>query len=280
MRERLESLKDVRHVGPQLDLDADAGRVRPFRSAQRVVTQHLACAGLEEQRRQAREIAEQWRRIGRQHVFRREVVVAQADHCRRGEHRIALFVGHHARAAQCEIDERREHYGARRHRLAGCLDPVQEGEGEIAAGRVAGDDDVLGRNSLGHQPAPGRPDIVHALRETLFRRQPVVHHQRARPDPAAPARHHGMMQARELEHPGAAVDVEDDLVVARSGQGDPLGRRAVAIDGVHAHVRVDPGQLEIQRALFVAQELDFGVVAEVALDADAQDLVEPPAPEP
>ena len=112
-------------------------------------------------------------------VRRRNVEASQHEQVREPDQRVAAVVGGHARAAHRAVDGRREQHRARGQRLAGgARRAVQRDEGEIAAGRIAGQHDVRGIDALREQPAIGGVAVVRRRGKRVLGREPVIGDQR------------------------------------------------------------------------------------------------------
>jgi len=75
---------------------------------------------------------------------------------------------------QGEVGPRREQHQRARQRQRQFPQAQRRGNGQAAAGRIAGNDEVAGRDSLGEQAATGGHRIVQRCRERMLGRETVV----------------------------------------------------------------------------------------------------------
>ena len=117
---------------------------------------------------------------------------------------------------------------------------VERDEGEVAAGRIAGQHDVLRVDSLGEQSAVGGVAIVRRGGERELGHQPVVRDERPRAQLAAQAGGERRVRIGKPERERPAVQVQHDALDARLRHDDPFARHAAAFDGHPLDIRLDP----------------------------------------
>ena len=208
---------------------------------------------------------------------RRHVVPPQHEQAREPDHRVLPIEGEHARTSQRAVDGRREENGAGRQRLARGAGPVERDQGQVAAGRIAGENDVPGIDPLREQPAVGRVAIVRGSGERILRREPVVGDQR--PGAQLPAQPGGerRVRIREAECERPAVQVEDDALVARLRHDDPLARHAAALHRHPLDVRTHPELPGVELLVTAAKRDDVRIVAQRPPHRQPQHRIERPA---
>jgi hypothetical protein len=135
-------LVDVREVATDLQRDVDVVGTRAAGQADRVVEQELVRADLDQQRREPGEVGEQRAGQGLRTVAGAEVELDEGLEVGLDEDRVDAGLAPDARAAQGEVDPGGEQDCGGRLRESGFARREQGGEGQAAAGRVAGDDDV------------------------------------------------------------------------------------------------------------------------------------------
>jgi hypothetical protein len=200
----------VRDDGPHRGLHGHAGRARLVGETQAVVAQRLFGSDVEQQRRQARRVAEQRRdqRV-RGVAAGAPVGVAQVRQRRAMEHRVALGVALDRRARAGQVGGGREQRRRVGQAFAGVAQRQYQGQREIAAGTLARDDQALARRIrvvLRAQRAPRRHDVVQRGRERMLGREPIVRREDAK---ALQRERRGdrAVRPRRAAHEAAAVDV-------------------------------------------------------------------------
>ena len=169
----VHQLPDMGHAGIDLQVHGHAGFARLLRQADRIVTQQFRLTHVDQQRRQAGQVAEQGRGqwLGRAGAC--QVGLAHQAQLRRLEHRIAPGVEGDRRAAARQVQRGREQRRRGRQGLVGVAQGQHQAQGQVAAGAVARHHDSAGRR-LGAQGAVDRQRILRCRRERVFRRQTVI----------------------------------------------------------------------------------------------------------
>ena len=139
-------------------------------------------------------------------------------------------------AGHRQIGPGRDQPGAGGQRLARRAQAVDQRERQVAAGTVAADRDVRGRNTLPAQEAPGGQRIFMRGRKGMFGRPAVVDRERARPHGAAGLRHHPAVAQDRARAIAAAVKEQQHLRASLPGASDHSPRTPSQSTASHADV--------------------------------------------
>jgi hypothetical protein len=104
VKDRVIGLEDVRHPGGDVECDRDVRAGSLSRKADGIVEQHLVCAGLDHQVRQARQVGEADQ--ARSGSMSRRIVGDAGSQAFPAEQRVDLASRLHGRPGQGEIDVR------------------------------------------------------------------------------------------------------------------------------------------------------------------------------
>ena len=223
-------LEDVEGAVEHLHLDLDPGFFGAVCQPSGIVEKHFEIAHLNQQRRQAGQVAKQGRDAG---SSRGSVAVVQPRHRREHagvDHGIGVRPRAHAGAGGGEVGPRRKQHRTGRLRLALFPQREQAGEGKAAAGRVSGDDDPTGLDAPVAQAVVACHGVLYRRRIGMFRCEAVVDAEHRCPTGGGNATHELCVGVEGAHHVAAAVEVEHAAVVARAGRADVPCRDAAGIE--------------------------------------------------
>ena len=132
-------------------------------------------------------------------------------------------------AGRIEVEQRRDRDDARRLPPALVEHRAGDAEREVAAGRVAGDRDVLGGIALLEQPAETVDTIGDGLGDRLVGHLAVADVEHGLLGAVGDAGHEPAMRVEAARDERAAVEVEDGSRVATADVGDALGLEPFAV---------------------------------------------------
>ncbi|MCS6766521.1 MAG: hypothetical protein MO847_09000 [Candidatus Protistobacter heckmanni] len=230
---------------PDLHLQTHARLTRALGEQQGIVAQGFGGADVDQQRRQAGEIAARGRGERIRGIGVAEIDLGQRFEAVAAEHRIELGIRLERDALAGHVGRRGEERRGVGQRFARGLERQHQGQGEVAAGRIARDHEARAGRGLAHFSGENPPGLEHVVRrggKGMLGREPVV----GRADLDAlqrERRRDGAVRARRAADKAAAVDVEEDGVRmrARALALHPLGRHAVEHGRRVAHA-ARPGQ--------------------------------------
>jgi hypothetical protein len=186
-----------------------------------------------------------WRHVGQRHVDRTDalpgdattVVVAQRElgEALEGVDREEIApVGVRvvALAGGVDVEQWRDGDDAGRASPPGVEHGAGDAEGEISAGRVAGDGDVLGPVALVEQPAERDDAVCDRLGDRLGRHEPVADVEHRLTGRVGDTRDQVAVCVEAAGDEGAAMEVEDGVRVAAMQVADVLGEQPLAGAGV------------------------------------------------
>ena len=138
-----------------------------------------------------------------------------------------------------EVGPRRQRNRAGGQRLAGIAQPDQEGEGETAAGRVAGDDHAGGIGADGEEAPVGGDGVVDGGGVGGLGRQAVVGAEHPRAGPGGEVGEHRPVRLGRTDVVAAAVEVHDDAAFVGGDGGEPVAGDATEVTGLDVDGVVD-----------------------------------------
>ena len=220
-------LPAVRHFLPDLELGRHARGPCTLHAAPAVVEQDFRAARLEEERRQAGEVAVHRGYPGMDEHFR---IASPAYMARISMPRLWLSTGSRTalatrvpscgsvRSVSGDISDR-----AGRHRQSAVARREQHRERHAAARGDAAHHDASGVHAELEQLLVGPDTVVVAGRKRILRREPVEDETRAGVGRRAEPRHHGPLHVRQPCDIRAARKVQDHAVRRRALLAQPLG---------------------------------------------------------
>ena len=218
-------LEHVPATGVALQSHRDALLAGPLRQAQAVVAQQFVLADLYQQRRQPRQVGMQrrqggraWLRVGRQQQAHRAFQPGPRQQRVAGLRRV--------QALAAEVGPGREQQQPGRQRQAARLQLQGQGQRQVAARRVAGEQQLARRMAGLQQCQVDRQGVVAGGGERMFRGTSVVHC--ANLGGAAPGQVRGdrPVGRRRADQVGAAVQVEHPAPRLHPARPQPLAGHA------------------------------------------------------
>jgi hypothetical protein len=184
---------------------------------------------LDQQRRQARGPGQQRRDRGVGPAGGARVGRGAGLQPGRAEHGVAADQLGRSPAVRGQVQPRCQQHGAGRERLAGLAAGQQQGQGQAAARRVAGQHDDV-RTGVAERGLHDLAGVFERGRAGVLGGQPVVGQHHPAPREAAQARGPGAHDARGADAVAPAVEVEDGDAGAGLAGGHHLGGHPVEQD--------------------------------------------------